>query len=188
MKKLLIALLVLVMVCSFGLAGCGSASEEAEATDETAVTEEQEAVEEEAEEPAEEVQAEAEETQAAEAVQQEESKAAAAPKTQTEKKASTQKAASTQKTQTQQKAQTQSQSQPQQQAQATEKKTGSKADAESYTGKSLSDYEAQYGQPSSSSYSSSCLGDGQDGEHHYDGYTVYTYKDENGEEKIQGVE
>ena len=164
MKKLLIAILVLVMVCSFGLAGCGS----------------------------EEVQAEAEETQAAEAVQQEESKAAAAPKTQTEKKASTQKAASTQKTQTQQKAQTQSQSQPQQQAQqqaqATEKKTGSKADAESYTGKSLSDYEAQYGQPSSSSYSSSCLGDGQDGEHHYDGYTVYTYKDENGEEKIQGVE
>ena len=42
MKKLLIALLVLAMICCFGLAGCGSSgSEDAEATEDTAVTEEQ---------------------------------------------------------------------------------------------------------------------------------------------------
>ena len=126
-----------------------------------------------------------------EEVQQEESKAAASA-AQTEKKASTtQKTASTtQKTQkTQSQTQSQKAQQPaQEQAASTDKKTGTKADAESYTGKSLSDYTSQYGQPDSSSYSSSCLGDGQDGEHHYNGYTVYTYKDENGEEKIQGVE
>ena len=184
MKKILIALLVLVMICSFGLAGCGSSG--SEETEDAAVTEEQEAVEETAEEVAEEAQDVQEEAvQEAEAVQKEESKAAAAPKTQTESKkasTSTQKAASsTQKTQTQ------AQAPAQQQTTTPEKKTGTKADAESYTGKNLSDFTAEYGQPNSSSYSDSCLGDGQDGEHHYNGYTVYTYT-ENGEEKIQGVE
>ena len=173
MKKLLISMLILALVCCFGLAGCGSSGSEDAQSEESAVTEEV------AEEAAEDV----------EEVQQEESKAVASA-AQTEKKASTtQKTAST--TQKTQKTQTQSQKaqQPaQEQAASTDKKTGTKADAESYTGKSLSDYTSQYGQPDSSSYSSSCLGDGQDGEHHYNGYTVYTYKDENGEEKIQGVE
>ena len=180
MKKLLISMLILALVCCFGLAGCGSSGSDEAQSEEAAVTEEVESQDAEAEEVAEEAAEEAEE------VQQEESKAAASA-AQTEKKASTtQKSASTtQKTQTQ----TQKAQQPaQEQTASTEKKTGTKADAEGYTGKSLSDYTSQYGQPDSSSYSSSCLGDGQDGEHHYNGYTVYTYKDENGEEKIQGVE
>ena len=176
MKKILISLLVLVMICSFGLAGCGSSASDEAQQEDAAVTEEQEAVEEveaEVEDEAEEAAAEA-----TEVVKQEESKTAAS--TQKKTTNTTQKAASTtQQAQTQPAAQAQ--------APATEKKTGTKADAESYTGKSLSDFTAEYGQPNSSSYSDSCLGDGQDGEHHYDGYTVYTYT-ENGEEKIQGVE
>ncbi len=183
MKKLLISMLILALVCCFGLAGCGSTGSDEAQSEEAAVTEEVESQEAEAEEVAEEAAEEVEE------VQQEESKAAASAPQAEKKAATTQKAASkTQKTQKTQ-AQTQKAQQPaQEQTASTEKKTGTKADAESYTGKSLSDYTSQYGQPDSSSYSSSCLGDGQDGEHHYNGYTVYTYKDENGEEKIQGVE
>ncbi len=53
-----------------------------------------------------------------------------------------------------------------------------------------SDVETLYeaiGQPEDSMYASSCLGDGEDGELYYDGFTVYTYRDINGSETIYDV-
>ena len=43
-----------------------------------------------------------------------------------------------------------------------------------------------FGEPLSSAYAPSCLGSGQDGELSYDGFVVYTYRDESGE-NITGV-
>ena len=43
------------------------------------------------------------------------------------------------------------------------------------------------GSPSSTDYSSSCLGDGEDGEWRYNGFTVYTYR-ENGAETVTDVQ
>ena len=49
--------------------------------------------------------------------------------------------------------------------------------AKGYVDKPLSELQAEIGEPSSSSYASSCLiPGGQDGELHYDGFTVYTVK------------
>lgn len=47
-------------------------------------------------------------------------------------------------------------------------------------------YEA-IGQPNGSMYASSCLGEGEDGELYYDGFTVYTYRDTDGSESIYDV-
>lgn len=49
--------------------------------------------------------------------------------------------------------------------------------AESYMDKSVSGLFAEIGQPTSSDYAPSCLGDGEDGELFYDGFTVYTYRE-----------
>ena len=43
------------------------------------------------------------------------------------------------------------------------------------------------GQPESSDYAPSCLGPGEDGNLYYDGFTVYTYR-ENGTETVRVVE
>lgn len=43
--------------------------------------------------------------------------------------------------------------------------------------KSVDDLYALIGQPNSSDYAPSCLGDGEDGNLYYDGFTVYTYKE-----------
>ena len=49
--------------------------------------------------------------------------------------------------------------------------------AKSYVDKPLSELQAEIGEPVSSSYVSSCLiPGGEDGELHYDGFTVYTVK------------
>ena len=53
--------------------------------------------------------------------------------------------------------------------------------------KSVEDLYAAIGEPSGSSYASSCLGPGEDGELYYDGFTVYTYK-ENDSEIVMDVE
>lgn len=53
--------------------------------------------------------------------------------------------------------------------------------AESCVDKDVSELYALIGEPASSEYVSSCLGEGQDGNLYYDGFTVYTYKDETGE-------
>lgn len=61
-------------------------------------------------------------------------------------------------------------------------------DARAYIGKDVSQLLAALGEPTGgSSYASSCLGDGEDGELLYDGFTVYTYR-ENGVETVQDVE
>lgn len=54
-------------------------------------------------------------------------------------------------------------------------------------GKPLSALTEQIGQPASVSYASSCLGDGEDGELYYEGFTVYTYRDTDGSENIYDV-
>lgn len=61
-----------------------------------------------------------------------------------------------------------------------------KADAQAYIGKSVSSLIAAIGAPKGSDYAPSCLGDGEDGELFYDGFTVYTYR-LNGTETVQDV-
>lgn len=61
-----------------------------------------------------------------------------------------------------------------------------KADAQAYIGKSASSLIAAIGAPKGSDYAPSCLGDGEDGELFYDGFTVYTYR-LNGTETVQDV-
>ena len=58
--------------------------------------------------------------------------------------------------------------------------------AESMIGEEVSGLIEAIGEPESSSYAGSCLGPGEDGELHYDGFTVYTYK-EGDSEIIQNV-
>ena len=54
--------------------------------------------------------------------------------------------------------------------------------AKSYVDKPLSELQAEIGEPVSSSYVSSCLiPGGEDGELHYDGFTVYTVKSSDSE-------
>lgn len=49
--------------------------------------------------------------------------------------------------------------------------------AETMVGKSMSELIELIGEPLSSDYAPSCLGPGEDGEHHYDGFIVYTYRE-----------
>lgn len=71
-------------------------------------------------------------------------------------------------------------------APAPEVKTASKETASQYIGQSTSALVAAIGQPNSKTYASSCIGDGEDGEWYYDGFTVYTYR-ENGSERVEDV-
>ena len=48
--------------------------------------------------------------------------------------------------------------------------------------KDVADLIAVFGEPNSSDYGPSCLGSGEDGELHYDAFTVYTYRE--GESEI----
>ncbi|MBR5228604.1 MAG: hypothetical protein IKV96_02065 [Firmicutes bacterium] len=65
-------------------------------------------------------------------------------------------------------------------------KVATKADAQAYIGKSLSSLISAIGSPVSSQYAPSCMGDGEDGQLTYNGFTVYTYK-EAGSEKVVDV-
>ena len=60
------------------------------------------------------------------------------------------------------------------------------AAARAYIVQSVSSMIAALGSPISSSYAPSCLGPGEDGELVYDGFTVYTYR-ENGVETVEDV-
>lgn len=95
-----------------------------------------------------------------------------------EKKPAEQKPAETQKPAEQKPAQTQKP--------AEQKPADLKATAKSFEGKSVSSLKAAVGSPNSSSYSPSCMGEGEDGELSYNGFTVYTYR-ENGSEKVMEV-
>ncbi len=59
--------------------------------------------------------------------------------------------------------------------------------AESCVGKNVSELYALIGQPKSSDYAPSCLVDGEDGMLYYDGFVVYTTR-ENGVETVYYVE
>ena len=61
------------------------------------------------------------------------------------------------------------------------------AKAESCIGKTVEDLYALIGEPISSDYAPSCLGPGEDGNLYYDGFTVYTYR-EDGVETVRVVE
>ena len=62
-----------------------------------------------------------------------------------------------------------------------------KATAESFIGAELDELIAAIGEPESSDYAPSCLGEGEDGNLYYDGFVVYTYR-ENGTETVEYVE
>ena len=54
--------------------------------------------------------------------------------------------------------------------------------AKSFLEKDVAELIAVFGEPNSSDYGPSCLGSGEDGELHYDAFTVYTYRE--GESEI----
>ena len=72
-------------------------------------------------------------------------------------------------------------------AQPAEQAKDNKQIAIDYIGQSASSLQGAIGSPSSTDYSSSCLGDGEDGEWRYNGFTVYTYR-ENGAETVTDVQ
>ena len=57
----------------------------------------------------------------------------------------------------------------------------SKETASAYIGRSVSSLISAIGEPKGRDYAPSCLGDGEDGELLYDGFTVYTYRTSGGE-------
>ena len=60
--------------------------------------------------------------------------------------------------------------------------------AKEFEGAPLEDLIAAIGEPLSSDYAPSCLGEGEDGNLYYDGFTVYTYRDVDGTEVVNYVE
>lgn len=64
---------------------------------------------------------------------------------------------------------------------------GAKDIALSLVGSDVSELYDAVGYPISSSYAPSCLGDGEDGELVYDGFTVYTFKAASGGETVNVV-
>jgi len=62
-----------------------------------------------------------------------------------------------------------------------------KATAESFIGAAVEELIAAIGEPQSSDYAPSCLGPGEDGNLYYEGFVVYTYR-EDGTETVEYVE
>lgn len=60
--------------------------------------------------------------------------------------------------------------------------------AKEFEGAPLEDLIVAIGEPLSSDYAPSCLGEGEDGNLYYDGFTVYTYRDVDGSETVNYVE
>ena len=67
-----------------------------------------------------------------------------------------------------------------------EKKNASET-AQQMIGENLTALTDAIGKPNNESYASSCLGDGEDGELSYDGFTVYTYRAPDGAETVYDV-
>lgn len=59
--------------------------------------------------------------------------------------------------------------------------------AQSYIGRSTAGLTDQIGQPLSTEYASSCIGDGEDGIWYYEGFAVYTYRGTDGSERVEDV-
>ena len=51
----------------------------------------------------------------------------------------------------------------------------------------VEDVIAAIGEPNDRAYATSCIGEGEDGELYYDGFTVYTYRDLDGAEHVYDV-
>ena len=66
--------------------------------------------------------------------------------------------------------------------------TGLLETAKTFEGAPVEDLIAAIGEPESSDYAPSCLGEGEDGNLYYDGFTVYTYRDTDGQETVNYVE
>lgn len=60
--------------------------------------------------------------------------------------------------------------------------------AKGYEGANVDELIAAIGDPNSSDYAPSCLGEGEDGNLYYDGFTVYTYRETSGAETVNYVE
>ena len=60
--------------------------------------------------------------------------------------------------------------------------------AKTVEGADVNELIAAIGEPESSDYAPSCLGEGEDGNLYYDGFTVYTYRDTDGTETVNYVE
>ena len=60
--------------------------------------------------------------------------------------------------------------------------------AKTFEGADVNELIAAIGEPESSDYAPSCLGEGEDGNLYYDGFTVYTYRDVDGTEVVNYVE
>lgn len=56
--------------------------------------------------------------------------------------------------------------------------------AQAYIGSSAAALAAAIGQPNGKNYTTSCQGEGEDGEWHYSDFTVFTYRDANGEQVV----
>ncbi len=59
--------------------------------------------------------------------------------------------------------------------------------AASLIDRSVEDVIEAIGEPNDRAYASSCIGEGEDGELYYDGFTVYTYRDLDGTEHVYDV-
>ena len=165
MKKLLALILAAMMLLS--MAACGSMAQPADdGEEEDAVTEQTDAEENEETEEAEET----EETEPAD-TQDAEDKTADVGAGETQPAAEAQTNAEPQQTTASQPAAV----------------SADKTTASGYVGSDVSALYAAIGRPASSDYAPSCLGDGEDGNLYYDGFTVYTYR-ENGSETVQYVE
>lgn len=62
-----------------------------------------------------------------------------------------------------------------------------KSTAESFIGAAVEELIAAIGEPESSDYAPSCIGPGEDGNLYYEGFIVYTYR-EDGTETVEYVE
>lgn len=71
--------------------------------------------------------------------------------------------------------------------QTAEPKKPTAQEAAKYVGKSAASLRKAIGEPSGKTYASSCIGEGEDGEWYYDGFTVYTYRDTDGTETVEDV-
>ena len=60
--------------------------------------------------------------------------------------------------------------------------------AKTFEGADVNELIAAIGEPESSDYAPSCLGEGEDGNLYYDGFTVYTYRDTDGTHTVNSVE
>ena len=60
--------------------------------------------------------------------------------------------------------------------------------AKTFEGADVNELIAAIGEPESSDYAPSCLGEGEDGNLYYEGFTVYTYRDTDGTETVNYVE